>query len=100
MPSITQASHTLERKNRGCEKSPLHQEHSNINTVGADAAQAGLSCPFGAIHLPPGGPAERILNNTLTPGESVTLYVFAGGFLLYFWTVPLGPPGAGPYTVN
>ncbi len=83
MPSITQASHTLERKNRGCEKSPLHQEHSNINTVGADAAQAGLSCPFGAI-----------------PGESVTLYVFAGGFLLYFWTVPLGPPGAGPYTVN
>ena len=69
----------------GCEKSPLHQEHSNINTVGADA---------------PGGPAERILNNTLTPGESVTLYVFAGGFLLYFWTVPLGPPGASAPTLS
>ncbi len=38
-----------------------------LYTVGADA---------------PGGPAERIPNNTLTPGESVTLYVFAGDFLL------------------
>ena len=81
---------------RGCEKSPLHQEHSNINTVGADAAQAGLSCPFGAIHLPPGGPAERILNNTLPPGESVTLYVFAGAFCFIFGLYRSGRRASAP----
>ena len=66
---------------RGCEKSPLHQEHSNINTVGADA---------------PGGPAERILNNTLTPGESVTLYVFAGAFCFIFGLYRSGRRASAP----
>jgi len=87
-------------KKGAVKKSPLHQEHSNINTVGADAAQAGLSCPFGAIHLPPGGPAERILNNTLTPGESVTLYVFAGAFCFILDCTARAAGGVGPYTVN
>ena len=44
------------------------------------------------------GPAEKNQKNTLTPDESVTPYVFAGGCLLYLGLYRAGRRGVGPYS--
>ena len=62
-------------------KVPLHQEHRNINTVGADA---------------PGGPAEKSSKHVFAPGKFVQQYVFAGDCLIDFGQ---GAEGVGPYIV-
>lgn len=68
----------------GCEKSPLHQEHSNINTVEADAL---------------GGLAEKSQKYEFALGEYVGSYVFARGCAI-FESIPRGLPKASAPTLS
>ena len=70
-----------EKSLRDCEKSPLHQEHSNINTVGADAYHAAR---------------QRKRNNYTYPRQNPPhLCVFRRGFLRVFELFRTGRRGEG-----